>query len=206
MGDWDQLLKHGVAVTTSYTQLLEDNVASHFICVENVNCYEKIPQTSDWWSLVAHLTYEFYRDLQVVHTIPCGLLVVLSCLLGRWCLDHSSQVCFCCCSVLFGWNQYLPSSSFIVCSHGPHGKLKAKVGFRTSHYGRKLLSLKKFLPWKVCVPVTTNISLDFYIEKPVLTLKKKLLPLLKCLVSPLWLTYFLFEIIKRPFGRTGLLS
>ena len=121
----------------------------------------------------------------------------LRCLSGGWRLDHSSPVALFSFSVLFGWNQSSPSSCLIVWPHGSHGKLKGKVGVRTCCEVRKVLSLNTFLPWKVHTSYDQHFSRDFYIVRPGLTLKEKLWPLLKCLVSPLRLTYFLFEMIKK---------
>lgn len=62
VGRWDQMLKH-VSVTTSNMQLVDDNVASHFICTQNANYYEKMPQTSDWRNLVNYFTYGLCKNL-----------------------------------------------------------------------------------------------------------------------------------------------
>lgn len=123
-----------------------------------------------------------------------------------------SQVAFCLSWTLFrGWQRYhhcgfppplrvgwgpAPASSLLkfayrhcVASWRPGGVLKPVI-VSGNHVSEEIF------PVEGIPTFIKDFKSNFYREKPVLTLKKKLLPLLKCLVSPLWLTYFLFEIIK----------
>lgn len=145
---------------------------------------------------------------QVVQDLLCGLLVV-SHAWGGWRVDTLAELLlvfifsFRFCLAGIGMSP-LPLPEFTPLEHTA----------RERQGGRKNLSRsqeasvsEEILPRRV---YTRNINRDFCIVKTVLILKRKKWPLLTCLVSLLWLSFFFlffkFEMIKRSFGRIGLLS
>lgn len=134
--------------------------------------------------------------------LACPRTCFRECLWAGWCLDYFSRgISYFSPSVLFGSNQCLPISDSIVWLTWaiPMAHLR-KVRFRSNQEVQKKSVCVASLSCGRCV-WPKDYNRESHTLKPALVLQKELLPCVRCLVSSLRLSYFLFEMVKNAFWQ-----